>query len=103
VIGTPPFPSYTSGHSCEIGAAEKIFTVLFTDGSGNFAFTDISQIQYGFTPRSYNNFHQMATECAQSRFYGGIHYDMDNISGLQLGNKIGDNVNNLIAWPHDIK
>ena len=103
VIGTPPFPSYTSGHSCEIGASAKIFTMLFTDGSGNYKFTDESQLQYGFMPRNYTNFNEMADECAKSRFYGGIHYPMDNDKGLICGDEVGDNVNNLIRWPTNIR
>jgi hypothetical protein len=99
VIGTPPFPAYISGHSCEMGAGSKVFTSLFTDGSGNYQFTDYSQLQYGYQPRSYTNFNDMAGECAISRFYGGIHYAMDNNIGLEVGRAIGDNVNNLINWP----
>ncbi len=103
IIGTPAFPSYTSGHSCEIGAGTKVFTKLFTDGSGNYNFTDESQLQYGFMPRNYTNFNAMAEECAKSRFYAGIHYPMDNDNGLICGRAVGDNVNNLIHWPTDIK
>ena len=103
VIGTPPFPSYSSGHAYESGAASKIFINLFTDGSGNYNFTDYSQIQYGFQPRQYNNFNDMALECANSRFYGGIHYNEDNMMGLKMGREIADNVNNMIFWPANLK
>jgi hypothetical protein len=103
VIGTPAFPAYTSGHSCEMGAGSRIFTDMFTDGSGNYSFTDYSQLQYGFPARNYSNFAAMAEECAASRFYGGIHYQMDNVKGLQTGRAIGDNVNHMLLWPQDIK
>lgn len=99
VIGTPPFPAYTSGHSCEMGAGARIFTDMFTDGSGYYPFTDYSQLQFGFAARSYQNFDEMATECANSRLYGGIHYTFDNEKGLQVGKSIGDNVNKEIQWP----
>lgn len=99
VIGTPPFPAYTSGHSCEMGAGARIMTDLFTDGSGYYPFTDYSQLQFGFTARSFQNFNQMAEECAASRLYGGIHYVFDNDKGLQVGKAIGDNVNKEIKWP----
>jgi hypothetical protein len=102
VIGTPPFPAYTSGHSCEMGAGSRVFINMFTDGSGNYQFTDYSQLRYGFEPRNYSNFNTMAEECASSRFYGGIHYAMDNSKGLQIGRAIGDNVNHLINWPQNI-
>jgi len=103
VIGTPPFPAYTSGHSCEMGAGSRIFTNLFTDGSGNYQFTDYSQLRFGFQPRNYTNFTEMANECAASRFYGGLHYPMDNNKGLQVGRSVGDNVNNQINWPKNIR
>lgn len=103
VIGTPPFPAYTSGHSCEMGAGSRILTDLFTDGSGYYPFTDYSQLQFGFAARSFQNFDEMATECANSRLYGGIHYTFDNEKGLQVGKAIGDNVNNEIKWPAFIR
>lgn len=103
VLGSPAFPAFTSGHSCEMGAGAQIFNEMFTDGSGNYKFTDYSQVQYGFAPRSYTNFNAMADECANSRLYGGIHYPMDNILGLEQGKKIGDNVNQLISWPQNTR
>lgn len=103
VIGTPPFPAYTSGHSTEIAVGERIFIKLFTNGDGNYSFTDRSQIQHGFQPRKYTNFTAMAQECGNSRLYGGIHYEMDNQNGLLMGRGIGDNVIKSINWPTDIK
>lgn len=103
VIGTPAFPAYTSGHATEIGVGERIFIKLFTNGDGNYSFTDRSQVQHGFQPRKYTNFAAMAQECANSRLYGGIHYDMDNQNGLLMGRGIGDNVLRAIQWPQNIK
>ena len=99
VIGTPPFPTYSSGHSCEIGVGEMVFTEMFTNGDGNYNLSDRTGLQYGFGIRHFTNFTDMSMECANSRFYGGIHYQMDNVEGLVTGRKIGDNVINLIAWP----
>ena len=76
---------------------------MFTDGSGNYNFTDYSQLQYGFPARSYTNFNAMAEECANSRFYAGIHYPMDNEKGLEIGRAIGDHTNQLINWPKNTK
>ncbi|MEZ4910819.1 MAG: vanadium-dependent haloperoxidase [Saprospiraceae bacterium] len=99
VIGTPPFPAYTSGHSCEMGAGARIFTDLFTNGNGDYPFTDYTQLQFGYKARNFQNFDQMASECANSRLYGGIHYVFDNSKGLVVGKAIGDNVNTEIKWP----
>ncbi|WP_423149343.1 vanadium-dependent haloperoxidase [Rubrolithibacter danxiaensis] len=102
VIGTPPFPTYVSGHSAEIGAGSEIFTDLFTNGDGKYKFTDRSQIQYGFEARSWNSFDEMAKECADSRFYGGIHFKQDNDLGLVQGKLIGKNINKMIKWPKGV-
>lgn len=102
-IGTPPFPAYTSGHSAEVGAGVKVLIHLFAEENGDYTFTDLSQLQYGFSARSYDNFYEMADECALSRFYGGIHFEMDNSKGLDLGFAVGDAVLNDISWPDNIQ
>lgn len=99
IIGTPTFPAYTSGHATEAAAGAQVFINMFTNGDGNYAFTDRTQLQFGFSPRSYTNFEAMALECANSRLYGGIHYDMDNMLGLNMGKEIGKNVSTRINWP----
>lgn len=101
LIGTPPFPAYTSGHATEAAAGSQIFIDMFTDGSGYYPFTDRTQLQFGFSVRNFSNFNQMAEECANSRLYGGIHYNTDNLNGLRMGRSIGDNVVKLIRWPND--
>lgn len=104
VIGTPPFPAYTSGHATEAAVGERVFIKLFTNGDGAYNFTDRSQIQHGFSVRKFTNFKQMSKECADSRLFGGIHYDMDNQRGLDMGRAIGDNVvSRAIRWPQNIK
>ncbi|GAA5221622.1 vanadium-dependent haloperoxidase [Membranihabitans marinus] len=103
VIGTPPFPAYISGHSAEIGAGIKVLIELFADENGNYEFTDLSQIQYGFEARQYDNFYDMAAECALSRYYGGIHFEMDNTNGLDVGYAVGDAVLTKINWPKNIQ
>jgi hypothetical protein len=97
LLGTPPFPAYTSGHASESAAAARIFGSLFGNG-GVYPFTDKTQNVLGFNARAFDSFEQMAQECADSRFYGGIHYPQDNKSGLACGKKIADNVNTSIQW-----
>ncbi len=103
VIGTPPFPAYTSGHATECGAGAKIVSHLFANANGDYEFTDLSQLQYGFSARTYDNFYTMAEECAASRFYGGIHYTFDNDLGLEMGYGIGDAIIENINWPTNIQ
>lgn len=70
LIATPPFPGYPSGHA--LGAA-TMATVLSH-----------------FFPQDAPYFQKLAEECAQSRFYAGIHFRTDNEVGLQMGKAIGN-------------
>ena len=92
LIATPPFPSYTSGHSSFSGATAKILTAEIGD---QIPFTDSSKISSGFLPRSFNNFNQYAKEAAISRLYAGIHYRFDNKKGFSCGQQVAMNVEHL--------
>ncbi len=94
LLGTPPFPSYTSGHSTFSGAAS---TILSAEIGDDFSFTDSTKIYDGFQPRSFSNFIAYADECAISRLYGGIHYVFDNINGFNCGQHVAKNVEHL-TW-----
>ena len=67
-ITTPPFPSYTSGHSSTSGAASEVLARYF--------------------PRDARELRGWAREAAVSRLYGGIHFRSDNDAGLELGKKV---------------
>jgi membrane-associated phospholipid phosphatase len=69
LITTPPFPGYPSGHA--MGAA-----------------TSATVMEY-FFPADAKQFKQLAQQCADSRFYAGIHFKSDNEVGLQMGNAVG--------------
>lgn len=89
-IQTPPFPSYTSGHSVISASAAEVMTDIFGD---NFNYTDTSEIEFGIPHRSFTSFRQAAIEASYSRMYGGIHYRFD----LEEGNKQGILVGKLIV------
>jgi hypothetical protein len=88
LIATPPFPSYTSGHSTFSGAASRVLANFF--GTDNISFTTPGDALSGQSPRSFTSFSQAANEAADSRLYGGIHYRFDNLDGLIAGQAIGD-------------
>ena len=69
LIPTPPFPGYPSGHATASSTAATILSYFF--------------------PADKSFFKRTAQECADSRFYGGIHFKIDNETGLQLGDKLG--------------
>ena len=84
LIATPPFPSYTSGHSTFSGAASTILTAYF---GADRPFSTTSDD--GAVTRSFASFTQAADEAGMSRIYGGIHYQSDNQSGLKCGRDVG--------------
>ena len=88
-VETPPFAGYTSGHSGFSGSAATIMTALIGD---NLAFTDSSHVNIGLLPRDFKSFNDAAQEAANSRMYGGIHFDCDIIDGLEQGKCVGNYV-----------
>lgn len=69
LLQTPPFPGYPSGHA--LGAS-----------------TSATVLSY-FFPADAAQFQQRAKECADSRFYAGIHFRTDNEVGTSMGKEIG--------------
>ena len=94
-IGTPPFPTYTSGHSSFSGGTARILSKQF---GGNMAFIDSTKMALGFPSRSFTSFTQAAQEAAVSRLYGGIHYEFDNKYGYDCGQAIANNILLGITW-----
>jgi hypothetical protein len=70
ILGTPNFPSYTSGHSTFSAAAAAVLTYMF--------------------PAEKNQVDQWAKEASDSRIYGGIHFRFDCEAGLLQGKKVAD-------------
>ncbi len=69
LIATPPFPGYPSGHALGAGTSSAVLEYFF--------------------PADAKQFQKLAQECADSRFYAGIHFKSDNEVGLQMGREIG--------------
>jgi hypothetical protein len=94
LIGTPPFPEFTSGHSSQSSAFAAVMNELFGE---NYAFTDSTHGENFGGPRTFENFDECAQEAAVSRLYGGIHYPMGNETGIIQGGVIGGMVNDLFS------
>jgi len=90
-IPTPPFPSYTSGHST-FGAAGAEMTALIY-GSDNVSFsgqamdTVLWPTLKGVT-RSWTSLSQAAEENGMSRIYGGVHWELDHTQAMLAGRGI---------------
>jgi hypothetical protein len=89
LLPTPPFPSYTSGHSSFSGAAAASLASFF--GTDKVKFSTTSEGLPGVT-RSFDSFSAAAAEAGASRVYGGIHWDFDNAAGLKCGREVGEKV-----------
>lgn len=99
LLVTPPFPTYTSGHSTFSGAADAVLTAFF---GADVHFTTASDGHDGFAQRpldaasvrtrSFTSFREAADEAGRSRVYGGIHFGFDDVAGLAAGRAIGDYV-----------
>jgi membrane-associated phospholipid phosphatase len=99
LLKTPPFPSYTSGHSTFSGAAATVLTAIFGDSTAFGSSTD-PQDAPSQRPiaedlviiRFFDSFWQAAEEAGMSRIYAGIHFSFDNAAGLSLGRQVGRDV-----------
>lgn len=97
----PPFPAFSSGHATQSAAAATALISIF---GNNFPMIDNTYenrppgfYSIPFRSRRFSNLWATATECAYSRFLGGIHTRLDNETGTEQGKEIGENVAGL-SW-----
>ncbi len=88
-LGTPPFPSYVSGHSGHSAAAAAVLAAYFETDDVPFTLTTDSLP--GVT-RSYESFSAAAHEVSDSRVFAGIHWRFDVTAGEALGYEVGNYV-----------
>ncbi len=93
LIPTPPFPSYTSGHSTFSAGSARLLGLFF--GTDEIAFEGSSPDpqRWPILPgvvRSWDSLSEAAEEAGQSRIYGGIHWQFDNAAGQAAGRSIAD-------------
>jgi hypothetical protein len=69
LISTPPFPGYPSGHAAISATSSAILEYFF--------------------PADAKQFQQLAKDCADSRFYAGIHFRTDNEVAYSMGRELG--------------
>jgi membrane-associated phospholipid phosphatase len=86
LIVTPPFPDYVSGHSTFSGAAASVLATFY--GTDAIAFATDSDFLPGVS-RTFSSFSAAASEAADSRVYGGIHFRSASEDGLAAGEVIG--------------
>ncbi|MBT2557414.1 vanadium-dependent haloperoxidase [Hymenobacter sp. ISL-91] len=94
---TPPFSEYVSGHSTFSMAAATVLKAY--TGSDEFGYFYMQRKPLAADPHeevlgillSWNTFRDAALDAGESRIYGGIHFYEGNVSGLELGKKVGAN------------
>lgn len=106
LLKTPPFPTFTSGHSTFSGAASVVLASQFGD---HFAFDSqsdghLAPEQRPLDPsqmvtRHFDSFSAAAEEAGMSRIYGGIHFNFDDTAGRSLGQQVGTTVLSRILQP----
>ncbi|MFS4416066.1 vanadium-dependent haloperoxidase [Maribacter sp. 2307ULW6-5] len=72
LVDTPNFPGYPAGHTTVAGALAAALSHLF--------------------PLDADHFQELALECSESRFEGGVHFRTDNEVGLDVGAEVGKHV-----------
>ena len=101
MIGTPPFAEYVSGHSTFSRAVAEVLTNFCgnsTYGESVVFPPKSSKIEGRCTPQmevtlTWRTFHEAADQAGMSRRYGGIHFEMGDMEGRELGKKVG-----LAVW-----
>jgi hypothetical protein len=94
VIPTPPHPEYPGGHAAMSAAVAEALTAVFGE---NYSFTDHSYDQFGMKSRSYSSFWAIAKEAADSKVYGGIHYQPSVEIGLWQGKEVAKNILKILS------
>jgi membrane-associated phospholipid phosphatase len=103
---TPPFPAYPSGHATFGGAVFEVLRGVFGDGSFTMASDEYNGVTTDSTghvrpvvTRTYASFADAEAENARSRIYLGVHWQNDGVSGIAMGNQVGDEVLNNLFLP----
>ena len=92
LIPTPPFPTYTSGHSAFGGAGCEMIALLL--GRDDIAFSGSAPDTVTWPEhlsgvvRYWPSLSAAAEENGASRLYGGVHWNADNVQGLRVGREI---------------
>ena len=87
LLPTPNFPDYISGHSAFGGAAAGVLEDFFgEDVSFEIPTQELPGVSRSFTSMgSMSSFRVAAEENAESRLYGGVHVEISNADGVDVG------------------
>jgi hypothetical protein len=89
LFNTPGHPEFPAAHAVVSAAIAEVLTNVFGD---NFQFTLNTYNYLGLPARNFESFKAMSKEMADSRVYGGIHYQASCDKGRILGEQIAKKV-----------
>ncbi|MFC3988506.1 vanadium-dependent haloperoxidase [Actinoplanes siamensis] len=81
LLVTPPFPDYTSGHTCS-------FSAIALTWQRFFGRDDIPMSAYSAdsgTTRSFPSFSAALAEVVEARIWGGVHFRSADVQGFRIG------------------
>jgi hypothetical protein len=78
---TPPFPDYTSGHTCSTAAIMAALRAFF--GRDDIGFSAYSADSG--TVRSFPSFTAALDEVVEARIWGGVHFRAADVDGAAIG------------------
>jgi membrane-associated phospholipid phosphatase len=81
---TAPDPSYPGAHSTFSAAAATVLAAYFGDRDH----IQVASIALPGTVRSFDSYHDVATEAGLSRIFAGQHFRFDHVAGLDLGHDV---------------
>jgi hypothetical protein len=104
LLGTPPYPDYTSGSSTVGGSVPVVLSNIF----GNIAFVDKTHLGSPlYTPdggpfilpeRAFASLEKAGEEQAESRIIGGVHFRRACVLGLDSGRCIGNTITSRLDF-----
>jgi len=100
LFATPNHPEFPSAHSFHAGGFLTGLADVFGE---NFEFTDNTYANLSTTlgtlhPLTFHSFTELKKAIGDSRVYAGIHYAPSCAKGIQLGEKVGQNVLNTLKF-----
>ncbi|WP_127507654.1 vanadium-dependent haloperoxidase [Actinoplanes solisilvae] len=84
LLVTPPFPDYTSGHTCSTSTIMYTMRAFF--GRDDIPFSAYSADSG--TTRSFPSFSAALAEVVEARIWGGVHYREADVQGVRIGNGV---------------
>jgi hypothetical protein len=81
LLVTPPFPDYTSGHTCSTATIMLALRQFF--GRDNIPFSAYSADSG--TVRNFDSFSGALAEVVEARIWGGVHYRSADEQGVKVG------------------